>query len=449
VWTEITPLKPGGRDEFGYGGLAADRAHPGTLVVSTLDRWTMKDEIFRTTDGGETWMRLGSNAQWNPSGASYIRRGTEELGVPHWIGDIDIDPHNPDRATLTSWAGIWMTENLTLADASKPTSWRFFSNGLEQTSVRVLVSPPSGPPLLSGIDDLCGFRHDDLEVSPQRGAFSNPNCSSTTGIDFAEQHPSFVARVGRSWGNGPHGAISRDGGATWTPFASEPNGSETGGLIAVTSDGSSLVWTMKGVTPAFSENRGKTWKSVRGVRAGIELADWANFDLQPVSDRVNPKRLYIYDAHKGGVYVSSDSGRTFQQAFIGLPALAEPQLATASIEAVPGIEGHLWLTTGNALFHSADGGHTFMILDSVTEAYGIGLGRAAPGRDYPSIYMAGFVNGVRGFFRSDDKGATWSRINDDTHQFGYVNVIEGDPRVFGRVILGTSGRGIIVGMPGR
>jgi xyloglucan-specific exo-beta-1,4-glucanase len=447
TWTDITPLRPSRRDKFGYGGVAVDRSCPGTLLASTLDRWTMKDEIFRTTDGGTTWKKVGSNARWDTDGAEYIWWGRKELTVPHWIGDIDIDPHNPDRAMFVSGAGIWMTENLTQADQGDRTKWRFFNRGLEQTAVAILVSPPSGPPLLSGVDDVCGFRHDDLEIAPLHGAFSNPRCNATTGIDFAERSPNFFARVGRAWGNEPHGATSTDGGVTWTPFASEPKGGETGGLIAVTSDGASLVWTTKEATPAYSKDRGRTWQPVRGLRRGIKLPDWANFDLQPASDRVNPKRVYIYDAHKGALHASYDGGATFEPACTDLPSLAEWQLDTASIETVPGIEGHLWVTTGAALLHSADGGRTFVAVDSVAESYGIGFGKAAPGRKYPSLYLAGFVNGVRGFFRSDDKGATWSRINDDAHQFGYVNVIEGDPRVFGRVYLGTSGRGVIVGMP--
>jgi hypothetical protein len=50
-----------------------------------------------------------------------------------------------------------------------------------------------------------------------------------------------------------------------------------------------------------------------------------------------------------------------------------------------------------------------------------------------------------GFYRSTDGGTTWVQINDSAHQYGDVTIIIGDPRIFGRVYLGTQGRGIIYG----
>jgi photosystem II stability/assembly factor-like uncharacterized protein len=59
----------------------------------------------------------------------------------------------------------------------------------------------------------------------------------------------------------------------------------------------------------------------------------------------------------------------------------------------------------------------------------------------------GTVQGQRGFFRSTDRGATWARINDDQHQWGLVLHITGDPKQFGRVYVGTHGRGTFYGDP--
>ena len=47
----------------------------------------------------------------------------------------------------------------------------------------------------------------------------------------------------------------------------------------------------------------------------------------------------------------------------------------------------------------------------------VAFGKAAPGQQHPAVYVVGKLGGVYGFYRSDDVGATWVRINDDQHQF--------------------------------
>jgi hypothetical protein len=43
-------------------------------------------------------------------------------------------------------------------------------------------------------------------------------------------------------------------------------------------------------------------------------------------------------------------------------------------------------------------------------------------------------------------GSTWSRINDDAHQYGSINyAITGDMRQYGIVFVGTNGRGVVYG----
>jgi hypothetical protein len=120
-------------------------------------------------------------------------------------------------------------------------------------------------------------------------------------------------------------------------------------------------------------------------------------DLQPAADRVSAATFYIYDAHQGGFYVSHDGGTSFTSTYTGLPALADWQLNGASINAVPGFEGHVWLTTGKELYRSSDSGKTFQHMNSVEEGYGLGVGKAAPGRTYPALYLAGKAGGTKGF----------------------------------------------------
>jgi hypothetical protein len=328
-------------------------------------------------------------------------------------------------------------------------SWKFENHGLEETAVATMSSPPKGPPLLSGMLDICGFRHDDLGTPPPQGFFTNPQCNGTTGMDFAEKKPEIVVRVGRVWGEEPHGAYSQDGGNTWKAFPSEPAKAATGGIVTITADAQAIIWATKEAAPMRSTDMGKTWKPVKGIREGIKLPDWAHFDLQPAADRVNPKIVYLYDAHQGQIYVSQDAGATFERTKTGLPELPDYQLLVSDIEVVPTKEGHVWLSTGKEVYRSTDAGKSFQKIGNVEESYGIGIGKAPPGKSYPAVFITGQIKGKKGLFRSDDEGKSWVRINDDNHQYGGVNVLEGDPRVFGRVYLGTHGRGIIVGEPAK
>jgi photosystem II stability/assembly factor-like uncharacterized protein len=80
----------------------------------------------------------------------------------------------------------------------------------------------------------------------------------------------------------------------------------------------------------------------------------------------------------------------------------------------------------------------------------LGFGKAARRNGYPALYIAGSANGQQGLFRSDNTGVTWARINDDQHQWGNrFRCIAGDPRIYGRVYVGTDGRGIFYGDIGK
>jgi photosystem II stability/assembly factor-like uncharacterized protein len=446
-FTDITPAAPKGDDKFGYGGLSLDAAHPGTIMVSTIDRWTKGDEVYRTTDDGKTWKPLLPKAVRDDAGAKYLywhHSPPEPIGRG-WMGDIDVDPFNPGRVMYVTGAGIWATDDANASDSDKPTHWTFLDRGLEETVIKGLVSPPSGPPLLSAMGDLCGFRHDDLNAPSAGGMFDNPLCGSASGIDVAWSKPDAVARVGwddkRQWG-----ATSLDGGKSWTPFKSVPKG-KGAGSIAISADGTALVWAPLEGPVVFSKDQGATWTRAEGLPDAAASPDWAPVPFRPAADRVNASKFYVLDARGGQAYTSVDGGAHFTAAPTGLPNLPEYQFGGASAQAVPGIEGDVWLTNFRELNHSTDSGKTYESIPGVTEAYALGFGKAADGKTYPALYLIGKIGDVTGFFRSDDAGAKWVRINDDRHQYGFCGVITGDPRVYGRVYVGTGGRGIVYGEP--
>ncbi len=420
TWTDVSPPRSSG----GFGGISADAANPGTLIVTTIDNWS-PGEIFRTTDGGASWLALLPAAKQDVAGAQWLYWHTTGLPAKGWMGDVEIDPFNSSRALYITGQGIWSSNDVNVPDNGPPSHWSFADSGLEETVALDLISPPVGAPLLSGVGDIAGFRHDDLDVSPPTGMFSSPVFGNTTSLDFAELVPNLVARVGTSSSKGgPCGAYSLDGGTTWTPFAGAPSGSTGSGSIAVSADGKSFVWAAKGATPSYSKDSGATWTACTGISAGALVA----------ADRVNPATFYA--SLRGKMYVSTDSGASFVQS-----------TATSSGRPRPvfGVEGDVWVPTSTALLHSTDSGATFVSMPLVNGATAVGFGMPAPGQSYPAVYLAGSAGAVWGTYRSDDAGATWQRIDDPQHQFGYINCLTGDQRRYGRVYLGTGGRGILYG----
>jgi xyloglucan-specific exo-beta-1,4-glucanase len=100
------------------------------------------------------------------------------------------------------------------------------------------------------------------------------------------------------------------------------------------------------------------------------------------------------------------------------------------------------------LFHSANSGAAFTQIDNAPVMNALAFGKAPPGKTYPAVFCLGTVNDVKAVWRSDDAGETWTRINDDQHQWGArFRSIAADPRIFGRVYVGTDGRGIFYGTP--
>ena len=442
IWTDITPLKPAGTDQrFGYGCITVDAQHPSTVMATTFYHWGPHDLIFRSTNGGANWTQLWQEStEWDHSSAPYTKTRT-----PHWMGDIKINPFNPDQVLFTTGYGVWSCSNITAADAGRPTHWEFFNHGLEETVPLGLISPPEGAHLLSALGDLDGFRHNDLTRSPEQGTFTGPRFPNSESIAFAGRTPQIIVRTGNGGNEHVRAAISLDGGTSWQALGAEPPESSGAGSIALSADGKTIVWTPRHSTPHFSTDQGTNWVACLGLGPRPAV----------VADSVNRARFYAFDSDTGRLYASTNGVVSFVAGAAELPKAADftggfggSGGADGVLYATPGCEGDLWLAfRSGGLYHSTNGGSAFTKLSAVNEAYSLGFGKAAPGRDWPALYLAGKVGKVQALFRSDDNGATWLRINDDQHQYGWVSHVTGDPRIYGRVYFATGGRGIIYGDP--
>ncbi len=440
AWTDITPLKsPEDGQPFGYGTVAVDAQNPAVLLTSTFCRWKQHDEIERSTNAGASWSPLFADASWDYSRAPYAG------GIkPHWIGSITIDPLDSNRAWFTTGYGVWSCTNLAAADSGAPTRWNFSDDGFEETVPLALASPSTGAHLLSGVGDIDGFLHDDLDVSPSQGSYAGPHFTSTEDLAFAAGNPQIVVRSGSPRTNSLHVALSTDGGKNWRLLTSEPSPDVPGGALAISSDGRTIVVTKRRSAPELTADAGKTWNKCAGLAP----------DVRPVADSVNASRFYAFDQNTGTLYASTNGAASFSPTKFTAPFTPTPRgqggfgVPDATLTTTRGLEGDLWLACGtNGLWHSTDAGQSFAKIENVNAALAFGCGKAAPQGKSPALFLFGKIASQMGIFRSDDSGLTWLRLNDAEHQFGWITRLTGDPRVFGRVYLATSGRGIIYGEP--
>ena len=475
AWTDITPVKDANRFPGGYGGMGIDRQHPGTLVVATLDRVNPDpslarganddDRIYRTTDGGKTWTDISPKSHRDSSASPYVPWAgvydatvkKPEASLGWWIDTLAVDPFDSKHVCYATGATIWNTVDMNNADSGGDTHWTIWADGIEETAILGLISPTGGSHLISGFGDISGFTHDDLDVSPPDGPNKHPLFANNSGLDFAEKNPNVVVRMGSQPFHPPYEgtmAYSLDGGHNWQPFTFGGPAAEGGrrggggggggaGRVILSADGS--VFMSTGGTPRISTDHGATWKDVTGLPAG----------LSPIADRSNPAKFYAMDSAAHRMYLSTDGGATFTNAYevTGLPAGGGGGGGRRGggggmgmgLVAVGGREGDLWVA-GQALCHSSDGGRTFKEIPNHPNIGRLSFGKAAPGKDYPAIFVSSGGGAGAGLYRSDDMGATWVKINDAQHQWGNTfTCIAGDPRVYGRLYVGTNGRGVLYG----
>ncbi|MBN2195045.1 MAG: hypothetical protein JW751_19670 [Polyangiaceae bacterium] len=476
VWTNLTPLTDDGsapianggqNSAHGMGGVSVDPADPNHIVISTLSYYGGQtrygdggegwgDRIYVTTDGGATWTTdfshmeptVAANANADANGNAWISGH-----AIHWAGDIAIDPFHSSEAWVVSGNGIFHTENL---GEPRPV-WKFESQGIEETVPLDIVSVPQGP-LVTAIGDYDGAVYSDITQSTR---LHSPAIGTTQSLGYAPLAGAFL-RTGHvtdySTGTGIESDVmyfSEDVGATWTELPAPPGRQ---GLVVLSADGTVLLHRPQDSAVVYrSEDRGQTWTPVTGLDGQAQYA-------RIVCDPVNANVFYLLD-QQGKLKRSDDQGVSF--ATVGSVQDEAQGLLQANkglIRTVPGREGHIWAPldqtqswaengkySTNGLAFSDDGGLTWTRFPAIYSAHAVGIGKAAEGADYETLFIwgvAGDSTHPLGIYYSIDQGASWTRMNDDAHQFGGPGngaFVQGDMNVFGRVYMSTVGRGLIYG----
>ena len=471
TWTNITPPidRAGGQStpRGGFCGLTQDPSRPGTVAVTTFARWYPVDTVYLTHDGGATWIDLarvssaagfvGMNAgnyyfspsvfvptsPWLTFGNTSTPRGSAKFGW--WMSALLIDPTNPNHLMFATGATVYATDNLSAADSNQSPTWYVQGMGIEECAILALISPTAGAHLLSGMGDIGGFRHDDFAVSPPAGMYTNPVATTVGSLDWAGQTPSVIVRTQspNSASTTPcnYGAVSTDGGTSWSPMPQCPAGaanSGNGGVMAVEAGGKNFMWAA-GAATQYSSDGGNSWSPVSGLVGAVP----------PAADKVTPNRFYAFSGGNFYSNAASGGGSFAKVNTSSLPAGNSCPLSGCSVPVANfAAAGDLWLPLGGyGLYHSPDGGMTWSKIASVLFADFVALGAPQSAGGASTVYLYGIAPSanIMGIYRSDDSGNTWQRINDDQHQYGGPVVMAADPRVYGRVYIGMNGRGIIYG----
>ena len=457
------PLKTGPWTQAGLGGLSVYGSGATTkIALGVTNTWVgASPGVYFSQDAGATWTTIGD--------ATNTAVG--------WTDDVEINPFSPDNVLHVYGGGVWATS---AASSATPT-WNLMVDGIEELATRTLMTPPAGASYLfvAGYWDVGTQIHTNLNTKPTTNP-GNLTFGNGNGADMAWSNPAYIAAIGETNGHSNTsvvGVYSTDSGVSWSAFATRPpfapaganinSGSGSEANIAVMAQGK-LVWapstssgntTSNGV-PYYTTDNGATWHATN-LPPPTQTTVGNAYHL--AADRKNPNKVYAYDSGgarwtntNGSFYYSTDGGKTFSKSTDPtLNGLSFQSYFSTWLAVNPYVEGDVWLTNGDNVFHSTDSGVTWTKLTTMASTpagynhydgptfYGakrIALGKPMPGSSYSAaVYLVGTVGGVAGVFRSDDAGATWARINDDAHQWGGVGALAADHNVAGRVYLAARG----------
>jgi xyloglucan-specific exo-beta-1,4-glucanase len=459
-WTLLHSYDPTQWTSFGMGGVSVHGTGATTRialgVTNSWGNWEGQPIVQLSDDAGATWREIAAMKPHTPP----------DGGFSGWVDDVEIDPFDRDHILHVTGGGVWETRNASAADPS----WVFLVDGIEETANVSMVTPPAGAPylLLNSSMDVGMLVHTALDQAPTVGPKGNLAFGTGNHADMAWSDPSYIAAIGTAtWGSTVVGVYSTDSGATWAAFATnhpDALNNQSGESNIAVMQPNHAVWAPANSVPSYTTDNGATW-----VATNLSPISWVgvNRSYRLAADRQNPNKVYAYDSGgawwtntNGKFYYSTDGGQTFTQSTS--PALASlrcNQYQVTCVAVNPYVEGDVWLADGNSLYHSVDSGVTWTKLTSMQSVWGsnpdwkhpelfgatvVTLGPPAPGAGYSAaVYMVGTVGGVWGVYQSHDAGETWTRINDDDHQFGGIGTMAADHNIHGRLYISGAGRGLL------
>lgn len=476
----LAHIRPGDHLDWGFSGICASRNTPGLLVASTICKHS-GDSIFLSRDSGGTWEQILFDLKEGDIRfrTSYMRpEYNGGKSILHWLSDLKLNPFDDDESWFNTGTGVFRSFGLTRPDRYY-TDW---SDGVEETVHLNVYALPSGDvQVIDIIGDLGGFAFTDLD-KPCRNSFDDEQGNryiTCINADFADADPSRIVVTARgNWTGKTKGGLilSDDNAKTWRrlpmPWGltaeideaarriEQPN--TNAGWVAMSPDGQTIAWTLASRIElpvnwaVCSQDGGETWQRI--IVYDLAGQEKLSGGFKIFADRMNDELFYGFGEHSD-LYISTDRARTFRQ--LPTPENLPAGVHFARIDGANGTEirGEAGRT---GRFLMALGVHGLWTLDYADgrflatrlsaegdQVFRAGYGLGEPGGDYitghKAIYLNGVISGEYGFYRTQDDGATYTRLNTDRQMYGHIISIDGDCRNFGQFYLATGCYGLLYG----
>lgn len=491
-------------------GIAVDPNNSQRVVISG------GGYLETSIDRGANWLST-SGSYWSPNcdiatnpGALFPSQRRSAANIPWlaWtneciisVADLTFDPVVANRLWATTGIGVFYYDFT--SSTSQPTAqitWIEHTKGIENLVSNTFLSPPGGT-MLYFVWDRGVFRIDNPTVYPSTHG-PNAICAIIHGwgADWVTASPSTIFAIFNGTGGtqcplpyNDQSGVSTDGGLTWTEFAAKPasnpdnSGNGLGGNITATTTSNILWCPQNNNSPAISSNGGGSWTTLTstqfpglvtgGAENGFGFSSFLNTKYC-ASDRVNANTFYAYN-YLLGLFRSTDNGANWVEILSNPVLLPGASAANAQLVTVPGYSGHMFFCHGNQgnggvdfgnLYRSTNGvtatagTQTFQAISRVSSCTSIGLGAIAPGGDYPTVYLAGFLDSTFGIWRGvgtaaqwaagsgTGTGVTWTNLTPTMNgqpmgQFDLIKNVTGDANIYGKVYVGFSGSSAVFYQP--
>ncbi|MEO5712844.1 MAG: immunoglobulin domain-containing protein [Luteolibacter sp.] len=260
------------------------------------------------------------------------------------------------------------------------------------------------------------------------------------------------------WNNYPKALSNVGGGPQEGPNYYDGGTALSGGRVAVSAtDPNLMVWMSINAAPRYSKDRGVSWTVSTGAPASQITGIYTNGNSmglsgQPLAaDRANG---YFYIGSFGGashvIYRSTNNGVTWTQvSTVGNGNsynMRTPQLVAAPVSPTCPAGGDVWLcddgtynNQGGGLWRSTNSAVSWATIGGIGKVTAVSFGKSLTGTGY-GVFICGYKGGVPGIYRSDDYGVTWVKLPNPTIEG--VTALSGDRQNYGKVFLGTGGRGV-------